>query len=1360
MNTPLSDSTGNATPTAGASLFRLRGVSGAGGAWLSLLFLSLVAPAAYGQGTCGLDVTVQSQTRSATRGKCTAIPSYTTPVKYFLKRQYNNTTTYSYTYAGYTQTYSLQTESTLTLATSGCADTTVCGGSASYTDTYDPNANCTATLQSDCSQWNNGACWDLISRAITDIEPYASSQTTDTETTRTTVQTYYFQQGGIVYDFDSTETWTLSNEFTDDLLRTLIIGDLGAFSAWSDGGASASYALDQSHVNGTGVQVHYRLKLRGGEAGVTYKLRWQEVTVCQDGSSTARTIEEYLTASGPECYSSVHTMDPPSWCGTAGEGGQTSTTVENIAPPEVVDTGAGGGGGGSGGGGGGGGDHPAPGTGGTCGSDGGQGGGQVVCVRAPCSPTQDPCKGVSATLSLGSANYGTAAGNLYLSSELPSLNLATPNALAFSGSRAEVEVVAPTGVVRQVKAPQALADIVTINDFKYEARFYYLGDVGSKQGDTYQILNPNNWFVKWTVENPDASTNAYNRLRLTETRGASTKVSEYAYDAGTAAWTLSQPGSLREDHWEITQDLANQNRTYTSHVRPPGGNDVLKRSRTFHRFDWGEGVVAESAGDGASLRTTSRAYYLTAGDAGFAPNGTRLPLRCVIPPDGAWQRYDSYDTAGRPLVVVSQFLNASTNALESNCRAVHYDYTPLANSGDDGSLQPQAPRTTIEYLLGQEIGRTYAVIKPGEKRSIRCQTAGAAWTAADNLVTITRYYTTGSFTDYARSTDYPDGTRTAWLYSTSGTGTNATQTTVVLNGQVDPNSDTNILAGTITTAALGHVGQLISTTVQDKASTTILNQDNYTYLDEFRRSYTVAHLDATTETYQYACCGLDTTTDRDGVQSQYLYDDMGRQLGRTILAYTPTLTTTNILNAAGNVLATVRNAGGSVITNRQAQYDLAGVVTAETNALFGATTFVESTDGQGQRVRTSTYPDSGTRIETYYQDGQLAKVTGTALSPVRYAYGIEQDSGIWRAYTTEIKLDANGNDTSEWAKTYSDLLGRSYKTLYAAPGASPYRQSFFNTAGQLWKERDPDNLITLYGYNAKGEQVYRVVDSNRNGTIDFAGMDRITWTTNDVTTYSGYDVRRTRTIVYTNDNSTATVTNAMTQTTTTGLKTWQTVYRDSATPVTTLTETAYGANGARTVTTTAPDGSSVVRAYSYGRLQSVTRKDSGGSQVGQSTYTYDAHGRQATATDARNGPTTYGYNNANQGTSVTAPNLGTGEAPQVTTTFFDTLGRAVGQQLPDGTTTTNLYFPTGLLQKTWGSRIYPVEYTYDAQGRMRTMKTWQSFAGNAGTATTRWNYDGYRGWLASKDYPDPSTGQPQPKKAPAVPRTPTPTPAG
>lgn len=52
------------------------------------------------------------------------------------------------------------------------------------------------------------------------------------------------------------------------------------------------------------------------------------------------------------------------------------------------------------------------------------------------------------------------------------------------------------------------------------------------------------------------------------------------------------------------------------------------------------------------------------------------------------------------------------------------------------------------------------------------------------------------------------------------------------------------------------------------------------------------------------------------------------------------------------------------------------------------------------------------------------------------------------------------------------------------------------------------------------------------------------------------------------------------------------------------------------------------------------------------------------------------------------------------------------------------YLPAGELQGTHGSRTYPVGYTYDYAGRMKTMKTWQNYAGNSGTAATTWVYDG------------------------------------
>ncbi|MBM3881488.1 MAG: RHS repeat-associated core domain-containing protein [Verrucomicrobia bacterium] len=206
---------------------------------------------------------------------------------------------------------------------------------------------------------------------------------------------------------------------------------------------------------------------------------------------------------------------------------------------------------------------------------------------------------------------------------------------------------------------------------------------------------------------------------------------------------------------------------------------------------------------------------------------------------------------------------------------------------------------------------------------------------------------------------------------------------------------------------------------------------------------------------------------------------------------------------------------------------------------------------------------------------------------------------------------------------------------------------------------------------------------------------------------------------------------------------WQTVYRVVGTPVTTHEATVLDRpNRKRTLTRTTPDGTKTVTVYQDGRLQSVTHLDAStpGAQLGQTLYGYDAFGRQNTVTDARNGTTGYTYNAADQIASTTTPAPSPGEPAQLTTTYYDTLGQVSAIQYPDGTTVGNLYHPGGLLQITWGSRTYPVEYAYDTQRRMRQMKTWQDYREDTGWALTQWNYDN-RGLLKSKDYPHPGSGQ-------------------
>jgi RHS repeat-associated protein len=104
--------------------------------------------------------------------------------------------------------------------------------------------------------------------------------------------------------------------------------------------------------------------------------------------------------------------------------------------------------------------------------------------------------------------------------------------------------------------------------------------------------------------------------------------------------------------------------------------------------------------------------------------------------------------------------------------------------------------------------------------------------------------------------------------------------------------------------------------------------------------------------------------------------------------------------------------------------------------------------------------------------------------------------------------------------------------------------------------------------------------------------------------------------------------------------------------------------------------------------------------------------------------------------SRATPTPGNGDSSQRTGYLFDSLGQVIAITNSDNTLTYFTSLPTGEKTKTWGAREYPVEYAYDAKGRMTSMKTWQDFIGNSGTAVTSWTNDTQRGWLNNKRYAD------------------------
>jgi RHS repeat-associated protein len=982
--------------------------------------------------------------------------------------------------------------------------------------------------------------------------------------------------------------------------------------------------------------------------------------------------------------------------------------------------------------------------------------------------------GPNSSVALGSAAAGATAGVLQLRATSPSAALSLPATLTLpfraSVPTGTLDVVTNgSGVIQQVKSPQVLVHVAVVNAYKYYLQVFNATNVTAKTGGYYGTNAAA--FVTYTVENPDTST-ATNRLNITEARpGVASRTFSYVHtnESGVKKWLMTDNQNLRTvASWSAQDSLDGSRTNEVTEIR--SGSTVVQRSEksygmlgvgsTYYR------VLKRSTEGSGSVTNTTLYYYNT--------DGVIQPER-IVHSDGRWEHL-VYDADKRVTQRFESYLDATPPALGTtpdpytdHCKETDYSYSGVVDYDRDQVLPRMARMETVllPYNTGagwdvQEVSRTYrSAPEIDEVQEYVCAVPGASWNDAGNMLTRTVTYSDPADENSFGKTKWelrPDGTAAVYLYQTNSSGVLTNIQMLVGQPVLDgAGSPTNVLDGVRTDTMVNSVGKTLLLTrravVAGSLSITLARQ-TYTYTDDQLASYQVVDLAGRTNSVQYACCGLESSTDPDGVLTTYDLDNLKRQVARTVLRGGAWVKTTNILDAAGRVVATKRIGwDNSTVTLSQTLYDVLGRPTSETNALGGVTTlaYVVATTGT---TTTTTDPSGGTRITTTYADGQTKSVSGTAAFPVNYAYGVLQDTedSNWYAATTTVKVDSTGG-TNEWETALQDGAGRTFKTLYAAAsGPFPYSRVWFDAQGQLWKERDADGVIKLHTFNLKGEPEYNIdalsgtalaitdygTLTNSLGTLK-SGTDRITQQVHSYVTAAGAkpDLQRNDTYRWKDGSSTGVLVQRS-EASADGLKSWNVVYPDGSTPVSTDAQTTVGTN--RVQTQWAPDGSSVANSFAFGLPVKTIRYNTNSSPVSTTTFGYDYHGLRSTSADARNGTTTFTFNAADQVTSVTTPNPGTGA--QVTTTFYDNMGRETGKSLPDGTTTTNQYHPSGLLAKTWGSRSYPVGYGYDAQGRMRYMTNWQTFASLSGSSVTRWNYHTYRGWLSSKDYPDATTGNP------------------
>jgi YD repeat-containing protein len=542
-------------------------------------------------------------------------------------------------------------------------------------------------------------------------------------------------------------------------------------------------------------------------------------------------------------------------------------------------------------------------------------------------------------------------------------------------------------------------------------------------------------------------------------------------------------------------------------------------------------------------------------------------------------------------------------------------------------------------------------------------------------------------------------------------------------------AETGGIDGVETVIMRNLLGYPVYVETKDIASDIVTSRDDYSFPDEFGRPQLITHLDGSSECVLYDCCGVSARIDREGVSITYTKDGLRRVNSQTRLG----VTITNVLDAMGRAVATARLSGTNVSFLGSVAYDSAGALRFETNALGGVIEHYDFVSEDDFVKRTTNHVSGAFRDEVYNKAGNLFEVYGTGTSPMRYFYAVESDSGLGDLYgkqfVLETRLTATGG-TNEWVKTYYDAAGRPIRKLFSAPPetANPEHSYAYNERHQLASETDPDGVTKLYAYNLIGELEYTAVDMPdggvKNGEIDLGGYDRIT--RNFVSFYTNsfnLPVRAESTYLWlTNGSTNATLVKTV-ETSVYGSNIWQ-ILHNGATPVVTHIErTVPDGSPARFEQTTYPDGSTLRDNFINGRLISRTRLLADNSVIQGLSFGYDLFGRQTSITDARNGSATVTFGPGDLVTNSVTPVPFAGGSVQTTSYLYDALGRLIRVTEPDNTWRTNIYYPDDRLQKTFGTRTYPVAYAYDAQGRLETMSTWQNSASELTRADTTWVYN-------------------------------------
>jgi len=990
-----------------------------------------------------------------------------------------------------------------------------------------------------------------------------------------------------------------------------------------------------------------------------------------------------------------------------------------------------------------------------------------------------------ASFNMGKTAKGDSAGWLELHAEAPSALLPTPQMLRFNSAPEDVDVYKQTfmtglPVIRQVKAPAALADLIYDNaeDESYEIRFYSNDQVtyaGTPTEAPWTINTSEAPFVTWLIERPSGAPD-YNTLHVSKYvddvpgAGGAVLVAVYRFEysenlAGTEqtwvlrtgedassavrtetlTWTEVTPASEWTKHYLVEQD----------------GGVYAETTETWIAFSWGRALTERAVQTevGVSARVTTYGYYTGT----YGTPGGRMKYR--FDPDGSWNWYE-YASNGRLQTVYGPW----------------GDYAPTPESGVNPSLctyrtytypasapHRHRPESIDEYVLGVLVASTeYDYSTAGGKLTVterRCSNSGCS----EYLETVRVY--TDLIGHEIESVEYPDGRLDTYqwsegTYADSG-APSASAFTPSSGGAYDRLSITH---GTLTDPN-GILGQMSrSVTVYSPYGKPVLNEMHALGASGHERiSWTVyryderdrllsAHYSNGTSTSQSwdSCCGLVNTTDMLGIVTSVSRDLLGRETSR-IVSYSDSLhedittTTAYTISSGARVVSTATSHSGSstdILTSEQ-QTDLAGQMLSSTDAAGLETTYAYANTTAGGRKIIVTLPGGQAAITCYWRDGRMQVEEGDGVTSRYHTFGAAAGQ-VW----TKVFEGATDDSSPRWTKTTYDMLGRAVIEERPAFGhGTPIStvSTYDTTTGRLLMsefKHDGTLLVapTLYEYSDMGDVVRSGLDIGENGTLDLASLDRINDTQTSYVKLSGEWWRETIQKTYRTANSNTPSTVSTVRERLTGLGSGTIAIRESRDAYnnkTVVTSVLTASPGTITETVDLPGTDETeLRVSVEGRLRSAT------DRVGLVTsFAYDGFGRQVTVTDSRGNPSTTCYEEDTGRVDCSKD----GADHETEYTYYTTgtnIGRMYAVTNPVGKHTYYDYDDRGQVTHVWGDIPQPVTMIYDAYGERTGLVTFRddTFAWSGGSwpagadpndgDRTTWNYDEATGLLTQKRYAD------------------------